>query len=72
MKVVSVDRGGTLNGILLRDGLVDEISILVCPSRVGGMSPKSIFRTPDLISSDGMISTQAYKHGKAGLGCCMA
>jgi hypothetical protein len=39
---------------------------------VGGMSPMSIFRTPDLIYPDGMISPQAYKHGNAGWGCCMA
>lgn len=52
---VRTDSGGTLNGILLRQELVSEISILVNPSLVGGTSPKSIFRAPDLTSSEGVI-----------------
>ena len=34
---------------------MDEISLLVDPSLVGGTSPRSIFRAPDLASSDGVI-----------------
>jgi len=56
VKVIRVDSGGTLNGILLRDGLVDEVSILICPNLVGGFSPKSLFRAPDLTSPGGVIS----------------
>ncbi len=52
---VRVDSGGTLNGALLRQGLVDEVSILIDPSLVGGTSPRSIFRAPDLASPDGVI-----------------
>lgn len=48
VKVVRVDAGGTLNGILLRQGLVDEVSLLIYPSLVGGETEKSIFRAPDL------------------------
>jgi 2,5-diamino-6-(ribosylamino)-4(3H)-pyrimidinone 5'-phosphate reductase len=39
--VVRVDSGGTLNGALLREGLVDEISLLVHPALAGGRSPGS-------------------------------
>ena len=53
--VVRVDSGGTLNGILLRAGLVDEISVLLHPALVGGVSPKSFFRAPDLSSPEGII-----------------
>jgi 2,5-diamino-6-(ribosylamino)-4(3H)-pyrimidinone 5'-phosphate reductase len=42
-KRVLVDSGGTLNGALLRAGLVDEVSLLVHPQLVSGSS--SMFRT---------------------------
>ena len=50
-----VDSGGILNGVLLRAGLVDEVSILVHPALVGGTSQRSMFRAPDLASPDGVI-----------------
>ena len=43
VKKVRADCGGTLNGVLLRAGLVDEVSLIVNPSLVGGRSPVSIF-----------------------------
>jgi 2,5-diamino-6-(ribosylamino)-4(3H)-pyrimidinone 5'-phosphate reductase len=55
VKVVRVDSGGTLNGVLLRAGLVDEVSLLVSPALVGGATPRSFFRAPDLTSPDGVI-----------------
>jgi len=58
VKTVLVDSGGTLNGILLRAGLVDEISVLISPYLVGGNTPRSIFRADDLTSSEGVIQLQ--------------
>jgi 2,5-diamino-6-(ribosylamino)-4(3H)-pyrimidinone 5'-phosphate reductase len=55
VQVVRVDSGGTLNGALLRAGLVDEVSVLVSPHLVGGLSPRSIFRAPDLESAGDVI-----------------
>lgn len=55
IKVVRVDSGGTLNGVLLRAGLVNEISLLVHPSLVGGVSPRSFFRAEDLTGTEGVI-----------------
>ena len=52
IRVVRVDSGGTLNGLLLRQGLVDEVSLLICPSLVGGERQSSIFRAPDLPAAD--------------------
>ncbi|MEW5719093.1 MAG: RibD family protein [Chloroflexota bacterium] len=52
---VRVDSGGVLNGVLLRAGLVGEVSILFTPSLVGGMTPRSIFTAPDLASADGVV-----------------
>jgi 2,5-diamino-6-(ribosylamino)-4(3H)-pyrimidinone 5'-phosphate reductase len=55
VKVVRVDSGGTLNGILLREGLVDEVSILIHPCLVGGTSTSSLYRAPDLIAASGLL-----------------
>jgi 2,5-diamino-6-(ribosylamino)-4(3H)-pyrimidinone 5'-phosphate reductase len=43
---VLVDSGGTLNGVLLRAGLVNEVSLLVHPCLVDGRQLTSMFR-PD-------------------------
>jgi 2,5-diamino-6-(ribosylamino)-4(3H)-pyrimidinone 5'-phosphate reductase len=48
VKVVRVDSGGTLNGALLRAGLVSEVSVMVQPQLIGGLSPSSMFQAPDL------------------------
>lgn len=55
VRTVRVDSGGTLNGVLLKAGLVDEVSVLVHPSLVGGSSLNSIFRGPDPTSPDGAL-----------------
>ena len=51
-KVVRVDAGGTLNGLLLRQGLVAEVSLLIYPSLVGGEKQRGIFVAPDLPVAD--------------------
>ena len=55
VKVVRLDSGGMLNGVLLRAGLVDEVSVLIAPCLTGGTTPRSIFVAPDLASSEGVI-----------------
>ena len=45
--IVRVDSGGTLNGVLLRAGLVDEIHLLIHSTLVGAISPKTFFRDPN-------------------------
>ena len=55
IRQVRVDSGGILNGVLLRQGLVDEVSVLVYPELVGGVSPRSLFVAPDLTGGDGVI-----------------
>lgn len=61
IRQVRVDSGGTLNGVLLRQGLVDEVSVLVYPELVGGVSPRSLFVAPDLTSGDGVIKLRLLK-----------
>ena len=46
VKVVRTDSGGTLNGILLREGLVDELSVLLNASLVGDVDTTPFMRAP--------------------------
>lgn len=55
VKVVRADSGGVLNGVLLSQGLVDEVSVLIYPSLVGGTSESTIFRAPELASPEGAV-----------------
>ncbi len=53
VRTVRVDSGGTLNGILLRQGLVSEISVLIHPALVGGDTPATLFK--EIAGSPGAI-----------------
>ena len=55
VKVVRVDSGGVLNGVLLRAGLVSEVSLVVYPCLVGGTSPRSMFVAEDLTGPEGVL-----------------
>lgn len=50
VKTVRVESGGTLNGALLRAGLVDEISLLISPCLIGGICKGGVFKAPDIDS----------------------
>jgi 2,5-diamino-6-(ribosylamino)-4(3H)-pyrimidinone 5'-phosphate reductase len=72
VKVIRVDSGGTLNGVLLRAGLVDEVSLLVFPALVGGSTERSVFRAPDPASPDDAIKlrllhSKRLRHGSVWL-----
>lgn len=43
VKLVRVDSGGVLNGILFHDGLVDEVHVLIHPELAGNTSKDSIY-----------------------------
>lgn len=47
IKSIRVDSGGILNGILLRNGLADEIHVLIHPELVGDTIENSIFIEED-------------------------
>jgi len=55
VSIVRTDCGGILNGVLLRAGLVSELSVIVNPTLVGGMSPRTMFVAPDLASEEGVV-----------------
>lgn len=58
IKFLRVDSGGILNGILLREGLADEIHLLIHPELVGGMKLNSIFHEPDISSLEDVIKVK--------------
>ena len=57
VRTLRTDCGGTLNGVLLRAGLVDEISVLVNPSLVGGRTGAALpfVDAPDPASRDDVL-----------------
>jgi 2,5-diamino-6-(ribosylamino)-4(3H)-pyrimidinone 5'-phosphate reductase len=63
VRTVRVDSGGTLNGLLLRGGLVSELSLLIHPELVGGARPKTIYTGPAL--ADGAPRLRFFKMQKA-------
>ena len=60
VRLVHLDSGGTLNGVMLREGLVNEVHVLVHPCLVGGR-PSSIFRSQDAGSPENPIRLELVK-----------
>ena len=56
VKTIRVDSGGVLNGILLRAGLIQEVSLLIHPALVGGSSHHSFFHLPHMKTSGKIIN----------------
>lgn len=61
VKSVRVDSRGILNGILLKQGLIDEVHVLIHPLLAGGSSSNSIYQTQDLNSDKGVIQLKLHK-----------
>jgi 2,5-diamino-6-(ribosylamino)-4(3H)-pyrimidinone 5'-phosphate reductase len=64
VKSLRVDSGGILNGVLIKDDLVDEICVLVHPVIVGGMLSNSIYTDPDLILNNEVLDLKLLKMEK--------
>lgn len=56
VRTVRADSGGTLNGILLREGLASEVHLLIHPQLVGEKSSKSFYQVQDEIDFNEMFS----------------
>jgi riboflavin biosynthesis pyrimidine reductase len=59
--------GGTLNGALIRTGLVDEVNVVFCPAVVGGIDTPALFDSPALTAEEmpvrlKLLSTQVYEN----------
>lgn len=61
VRVVRVDSGGTLNSVLLRDGLVHEVSVLIHPVIAGGISHPTLCDPLQAGISDVSVSLRLVK-----------
>ena len=61
INTIRIDSGGVLGGILLRQKLVDEISIVYAPQLTGGKSPKTIYVAEDPESFNEVIDLEIIK-----------
>jgi 2,5-diamino-6-(ribosylamino)-4(3H)-pyrimidinone 5'-phosphate reductase len=64
IRLVRVDSGGTLNGVLLREGLVNEVSLLIHPVLVGGAINQSFFRAVNLNRAEDAIGLKCIEAKK--------
>jgi len=55
VRTVWTDCGGSLNGALLRAGLVDEVSVLIQPCMAGGRTSPTLMDGPDVMSADDLV-----------------
>jgi 2,5-diamino-6-(ribosylamino)-4(3H)-pyrimidinone 5'-phosphate reductase len=58
-KAITIQSGGDMNAVLLRAGLIDELSIVVAPVLIGGKE------TPSLIGGDPLQSEEDLRKIKA-------
>jgi len=61
VQTVRVDSGGALSGALVREGLVDEVSVLLEPLLVGGVSPRTFLRGPDPVAPNDVARLRLQK-----------
>ena len=64
VKNLIVESGGKLNGLLLRDDLVEEVCVLIYPNLVGGTSSDSIYIAPDITSKEEILDLKLLKMEK--------
>jgi len=67
VRTVRVDSGGILNGLLLRQGLVSEVSLLIHPELVGGERPKTFFSGPPMPEGRSRLRLYKVQKVKGGL-----
>ncbi len=65
---IRMDSGGTLNGAMLRSGLVDELSLLVSPCLIGGRDFVSLVTASDFPPLDlELVSARELRGGNVWL-----
>lgn len=62
IECVLVDSGGTLNGALLSQGLIDEVSVVIHPVAVGGTSARTFIRGPERPDGPTRLALIATEH----------
>jgi len=69
VRIVRVDSGGSLSGALAREGLIDEVSVLLEPLLVGGDAPRPFLRGSDPESAGDVLALrlEAVEHFADGV-----
>jgi 2,5-diamino-6-(ribosylamino)-4(3H)-pyrimidinone 5'-phosphate reductase len=58
---ITIQSGGTMNSILLRENLIDEVSLVVAPVFVGGKNTSTLIDGESLISEDDLKNLKALE-----------
>ena len=58
---ITIQSGGTLNSILIRNKLIDKLSIVLVPCLIGGANTASLVDGADLLSEDDLKHIKALK-----------
>jgi 2,5-diamino-6-(ribosylamino)-4(3H)-pyrimidinone 5'-phosphate reductase len=58
---MTIQTGGTLNSILLREKLIDKISIVIAPALIGGKETSTLIDGESLQTFDDLIKIKALK-----------
>ncbi|TET89696.1 MAG: hypothetical protein E3J35_08930 [Methanomassiliicoccales archaeon] len=66
VKVVILDSEGDLNSKMIREGLVDEVSLIVYPTLVGGEQQRAFFYAEDLTTPEDAIGLRLKDHDELG------
>ena len=56
---LTIETGGTLNAVLLREGLIDHVMIIVAPLLVGGRNTSSLIDGPSLRTEEDLMHIKA-------------
>ena len=58
---MTIQTGGTLNSILLRNKLVDKVSIVIAPCLIGGRNTSTLIDGESLHSETDLLDIKALK-----------
>jgi 2,5-diamino-6-(ribosylamino)-4(3H)-pyrimidinone 5'-phosphate reductase len=61
---LTIESGGTLNAVFLRQGLIDHVVLVVAPLLVGGKATSSLVDGQSLQSEEDLINLKALKLGR--------
>ncbi len=64
---LTIQTGGTLNAILLRNGLIDHVSIIIAPALIGGRDTAALIDGESLHTTDELFKIKALKLIKSDL-----
>jgi 2,5-diamino-6-(ribosylamino)-4(3H)-pyrimidinone 5'-phosphate reductase len=58
---ITLQTGGTLNSVLLREGLIDKLKIVVAPALIGGINTMSLIGGESIKSKNDLTKIKAMK-----------